>query len=179
MFSTGAGGEEDRVKAIRNIALVVAFLATLGPIAHLLELPSKLTLDGALWLSIQQNLYRGWGTLFGPVEIAALLCSLALFLWTKGDRGHRNGYLIAVVCYLSMIAYFFLFNDVVNQALNHWTAATLPHDWTRYRLKWETGHALAALFSVVAFVVLLQAYIREALMQHAGQNSNVQFVRSS
>ena len=150
------------MKALRTIALIVAFFATTAPLAHLLELPSKLTLAGPLWLSIQQNLYRGWNMVFAPLEFVALLCSLALLLLSKGDREHRSAYLIAVVCYGAMILYFFLFNDFVNQTLSSWTAATLPHDWAAYRLKWETGHVLAALFSLIAFVALLQARIREA-----------------
>jgi hypothetical protein len=150
------------MKAVRTLVLIIAFLATCAPIAHLLELPSKLTLDGPLWLSVQQNLYRGWNFLSGPVEVVALVGCLALFFFSRRESEHRTAYLIAAACYLSMILYFFLFNDWVNATLAHWTAATLPADWTKYRLKWETGHALAALFSVIAFVTLLQARIREA-----------------
>ena len=155
------------MKAVRTLVLVIAFLATCAPIAHLLELPSKLSLDGPLWLSVQQHLYRGWNFLSGPIELVALICCLGLFFLSGRDREHRNAYLIAAACYLSMILYFYLFNDWVNHALRHWTAATLPANWTAYRLKWETGHALAALFSVIAFVTLLQARIREAAAARA------------
>ena len=148
------------MKVLRTIVLVMAFLATTVPIAHLLELPTKLTLEGPLWLSIQQNLYRGWNTVFTPIEILALLGSSLLFFLSKNDR-HRSSYLIAAICYVAMILYFFLFNDLVNNTLSKWTAATLPHDWAAYRLKWETGHVLAAVFSLVAFAALLQARIRE------------------
>ena len=149
------------MKAIRTVVLIIAFLATTAPIAHLLELPSKLTLDGPLWLSVQQHLYRGWGMLYGPIEVLALVCCVALFILTRRDPEHRTAYLVAATCYISMILYFFLFNDWVNQTLSNWTAATLPANWSEYRLKWETGHALAALFSLIAFVTLLQARLRE------------------
>jgi hypothetical protein len=150
------------MKAVRTIVLIIAFLATTAPIGHLLELPFKLSLDGPLWLSVQQHLYPGWGTFYGPIEILALVSCMALFFLSRRDEEHRNAYLIAAACYLSMILYFFLFNDWVNHALIKWTAATLPRNWTEYRLKWETGYALAALFSVIAFVTLLHARIREA-----------------
>jgi hypothetical protein len=162
-----AGAEEQRVKAIRTIVLAIAFLATMAPIAHLLELPSKLSLDGPLWLSVQQHLYRGWNFLSGPIDIVAFAACVALFLLARRDHEHRNAYLIAAACYLSMILYYYLFNNWVNHALRHWTVATLPANWTDYRLKWETGHALAALFAVIAFVVLLQARIREASAREA------------
>jgi hypothetical protein len=48
-----------------------------------------------------------------------------------------------------MIVVFFVFNNPVNRAVNGWTTATLPSDWPDYRLRWETGHALAALLAVV------------------------------
>jgi hypothetical protein len=147
------------MKAIRTVALVLAFLATIAPIAHLVELPSKLSLDGPLWLSVQQHLYRGWSE--SPVAYIALACTIVLFMTARRDAEGRSAYLVAAFCYLSMILYFFLFNDWVNQTLSSWTAATLPANWMDYRLKWETGYALAAVFSVIAFVTLLQARLRE------------------
>ncbi len=150
------------MKWLRLIVLIIAFLTMIAPLAHVLEMPAKFMLDGPVWLTIQQNLYRGWGIVFGPIEGLALICSIILFTMTKGDRLDRSGYLIAAVCYAAMIGYFFLFNDFVNNALNSWTAATMPANWTEYRLKWETGHGLAALFSLVAFVALLHAHIRDA-----------------
>jgi hypothetical protein len=50
--------------------------------AHVLELPNKLALDGGLWLAVQQHLYRGWGPfLGGPAEIGALVTAAAPFLY--------------------------------------------------------------------------------------------------
>ena len=55
-----------------------------------------------------------------------------------------------------MVAVFFLFNAPVNEALNGWTAATLPNNWSNYRLQWEIGHALAGALAVIAFVALMR-----------------------
>jgi hypothetical protein len=60
-----------------------------------------------------------------------------------------------------MIAVFFLFNAPVNEALNGWTAATLPANWSTYRLRWEIGHAFAAALAVIAFVALMRQWKRE------------------
>jgi len=51
--------------ALRTANLIIAFIATTAPIAHALEMISKLTLDGPLWLGVQQHLYRGWGEILG------------------------------------------------------------------------------------------------------------------
>ncbi|HUI95006.1 MAG TPA: hypothetical protein VLX44_04570 [Xanthobacteraceae bacterium] len=39
--------------------------------------------------------------------------------------------------------------------------ADLPADWNSYRLRWETGHALAALCAVVALALLVRAWLIE------------------
>ena len=145
--------------ALRTVNLLLAFIATTAPLAHVLELPSKLTLDGPLWLAIQQHLYRGWGAAFGPVEIAVLVLT-GVLLADSWRTGTRRPYIIAVVCYAAMIAVFFIFNAPVNEALNGWTATTLPTDWDAYRLRWEVGHAIAAALSVIAFVTLLRQRVR-------------------
>jgi hypothetical protein len=145
--------------ALRTVNLFLAFIASMAPLAHVLELPSKLMLDGPLWLAIQQHLYRGWGTLFGPVEIAALFLSGVLLISNWRTRV-RSRYAVAFVCYAGMIGVFFLFNAPVNEALSVWTATTLPADWDAYRLRWEVGHALAAALSVIAFVNLLRQWVR-------------------
>jgi hypothetical protein len=59
--------------------------------------------------------------------------------------------LAAAGMYAGMIATFFVFNNPVNNTLNRWTAATLPADWPAHRLRWESGHALAALLSTSDF----------------------------
>ena len=131
--------------ALRTANLIIAFIATTAPIAHVLEMISKLTLDGPLWLGVQQHLYRGWGELFGPVQIVAFLSTLALLLLTWRDHSSRHAYLIAVVCYAVMLTDFFVFNRPVNESLLSWTPATLPPDWGNYRLRWEIGHACPIL----------------------------------
>jgi hypothetical protein len=126
--------------------------------AHVLEMISKLTLDGPLWLSIQQHLYRGWGPVFGPVEIMSLLAALALALVTRNDTSLRDIYVIATLCYAGMLASFFIFNAPVNAALGGWTATTLPTDWPDYRLHWEIGHAITAALAMTAFIAHLRAW---------------------
>ena len=60
-----------------------------------------------------------------------------------------------------MLADFFAFNRPVNEVLSSWTPATLPADWSNYRVRWEIGHALTDLFSVIAFATLIHQRIHE------------------
>ena len=148
---------------LRWANLILAILAAMPPLAHVLELPNKLALDGELWLAVQQNLYRGWGPFLGaPAEIGALATTLTLLVVRRANGGTRLLRVIAAMAYTAMLAAFFVFNAPVNEALNGWTSATLPSDWATYRLRWEAGHALAALMSVVGLVALVRARIIEA-----------------
>ena len=147
---------------IRRINIGFAVLVVLAPMAHVLELPNKLALDSALWLAVQQHLYRGWGPfLGGPTEIGALLTSIWLvhFRWRSGLVLAAT--VVATAGYVGMLVVFVLLNQPVNVAVASWTPASLPSDWTSYRAQWEAGHAVAAMLSVVSLTALAWAYVRE------------------
>ena len=137
--------------------LLLALLAVPAPLAHLLELPNNLALDGPLWLAVQQHLYRGWGPWLGaPAEIGALMTALLLIHKRRTHPRTRRLTWLAAAVYTAMLATFFLFNAPVNTAVNGWTAATLPANWEDYRLKWEAGHAIAALLSLIGLYASLR-----------------------
>jgi uncharacterized membrane protein len=147
---------------LRSANLIAAAVAVLAPMAHVLELPNKLALDGQLWVAVQQHLYRGWGPIIGgPVEFAALVTSVALLVMRRRDRRTARFTLAAAVAYGAMIVTFFVFNDPVNAALNTWTPESFPVDWQAYRTQWEMGHALAAFFSLFALAAILRAWLIE------------------
>lgn len=148
-------------KALRTANLLIAACAITAPMAHVLELPNKLALDGPLWLAVQLHLYRGWGLVFGPVEIMALLTSISLAASRRSFPAAFRLTLLAAFAYAAMLADFFALNDPVNRAVNRWTTATLPGDWPDYRIRWETGHALAAALSIIALISLICALRHE------------------
>ncbi len=132
---------------LRWLALLVAFLACLAPMAHVLEMPNKVRLDGPLWLAVQQHLYAGWGPFIGaPTELGGLIISLILLATSRGRA--RMLIDLAAAAYIGMLLSFFWLNAQVNAAVNGWTPATLPADWAGYRWRWEIGHALAAVFAL-------------------------------
>ncbi len=97
--------------------------------AHVLELPNKLALEGPLWLAVQQHLYAGWGPAVGaPTELGALGTTLALVAVDR-QAGARRLRLLAATAYAGMLAAFFALNDPVNTALSDWTAGSLPANW--------------------------------------------------
>jgi hypothetical protein len=136
--------------------LILAALTLVPAGAHLAELPNKLKLDGPSWLAAQA-LYRGWGVVLGPLEVATLFVA-AYLAWRVRHR--RPAFLlsmIAVACYGAMQVYFWALNFPVNTAVAGWTAANLPADWPAYRARWEWSHAARAVLAFVALCCLLWA----------------------
>ena len=147
---------------LRWVNLALAVLTGLAPTAHLLELPNKLSLDANLWLAVQQHLYRGWGPfLGGPTEIGALTTSLILAYVRRRSSAVLLPTLIASIGYACMIVVFVVLNSPVNAAVASWTTTTLPPNWTAYRMRWEIGHAIAFLLSLISLTALIWAYAKE------------------
>jgi hypothetical protein len=155
-------GSGRRLLALRPVNLAFAVLAALPPIAHVLEMPNKLALDAPLWLAVQQHLYRGWGPFYGgPVEIVAFATTMTLLVARRRDPAPMRLTVVAALAYVGMIVTFFALNDPVNAALNGWTPSSVPPDWQNFRLRWEIGHGLAAILSIVAIVTLVRAWFIE------------------
>jgi len=58
-----------------------------------------------------------------------------------------------------MLAAFFVVVAPVNEALAGWTPATLPPDWSSYRLRWELGHAGRAVLAFITLGCLVRAAV--------------------
>jgi len=160
-----AAMESRMVRVLRWISLLATAVPLAATAAHLLELPNKLTLDGPLWLAVQQNLYRGWGPVIGPFEIVAVLATWGLAYFTRRRQPAFALTLTAALCLIAMIAVFTLFNAPVNAAFAGWTAQTLPADWPDYRRQWELGHAISFGLALIAFCTLTRAAFVEACAQ--------------
>ncbi len=153
------------MNGLRWANLLLAAVAVIPPAAHVLELPNKLALDGPLWLEIQQSLYRGWGPYVGgPAEIGALATTAVLLSPRLSGAGTRSLMGVALAAYAAMIGVFFAFNAPVNRMVDRWTPDALPGDWADYRLRWEEGHAIAAMLAIIGLVFVIRAALREERM---------------
>jgi hypothetical protein len=144
------------LRLLRWVALLGAGVAATAAAAHVLELPNKMTLDGPLWLAVQQSLYRGWGPVLGPVEVAGAAAAWTLAWWVRERRAAFALALGAAICQTVALVAFFLVVQPVNDAFAAWTPATLPDDWRAHRLRWESGHAMRFVFLLSAFVAQLR-----------------------
>ena len=76
--------QDGRIQTTRFIALLASAVAMSGALAHLFELPHKIGLSAADYLTVQQ-IYRGWALLGIPVA-AALVSTLMLAILVRHSR---------------------------------------------------------------------------------------------
>jgi hypothetical protein len=139
------------LKFFKFLSLFLVALA-LGPaMAHLLELPNKMTLSRYEYFIVQQ-IYRGWA-LLGVVVVGALLSTLILAIMVRHNRKIFAMILMALLCIAGSLIVFFSFTYPANQVTNSWT--TLPANWLELRSQWEYSHATGAILYMFALIMLL------------------------
>lgn len=137
------------------LSLILVALALAPGMAHVLELPNKLTLPAQEYLTVQQ-IYRGWAWL-GVLLIAALGSTLATAVAAREVRRAFSLALIAFFCLAGQLAVFFTFTYPVNRVTENWIF--LPAGWEALRLRWEYSHAVSATLVLAALMALLGSMI--------------------
>lgn len=73
-----------------RMACLTGVILTLGlSFAHVLEVPGKLQFDGPQWLTVQQHLYVGFGTVGAAIEVLAIVLAWVLTLRPRKAPGRR------------------------------------------------------------------------------------------
>jgi len=135
------------------VAILASVIALGGGLAHLYELPRKMTLSREAYFTVQQ-IYTGWN-LFGIV-LAIQLVSLGLLAW----RSFREYYVfrpVMVALLLLVVAQFLFwsFTFPANVATQNWTQ--IPARWDTLRHQWEYSHAGGALCQLAGLCCLIGA----------------------
>jgi hypothetical protein len=142
-----------------NITTFVSVLLTAfvmaAAVAHLLELPIKITLNGAEYLTVQQ-IYRGWA-LLGIVIYAALASTVMLAVMVRKQRGAWCLVVTAILCMVAAQVVFWAFTYPVNRETSNWTL--LPEHWQQLRIRWEFSHAAGAVLQCSALATLVASLL--------------------
>lgn len=149
------------LKVVRFLSLLLVALTLGMTFAHVMEIPGKLRLDGATWLTVQHNLYIAFGVIGAAIEVLGIALTWTLVLMVRRRRPAVWWTLAAAICVSAGLVDWFLLVAPMNAALNAWTPETLPAGWTRYRDQWETGHAIHAAFFALGFSALVIALLAE------------------
>jgi hypothetical protein len=145
------------LKTMRFIALLFTTLALAPALAHLLELPNKISLSKDGYLMVQQ-IYRGWA-LLGFVVAGALFSNLMLAISIRKKRKAFVLTLTAFLCIVGTQVVFWTFTYPANAATDNWTI--LPVNWQQLRSQWEYSHAASAVLNFIAFITLTLSVLAE------------------
>lgn len=94
------------VRRWRLLTIMLTALS-LGPaLGHLLELPAKMTYEGALWLKVSQTLYATFGTVGAVFEVVAVVATVVLVMMVWQRRPAFGWTIVAPVCLIASHAAF-------------------------------------------------------------------------
>jgi hypothetical protein len=149
------------MRTLRFVTIMLTALSLSAAFAHLLEMPAKLTYDGALWLNLLQTLYPTFGRVSGVCEIGAVVAALVLVVGLRKRPKAFRWTLLAASCLAATHAIFWIWVAPVNAALVPLSPETLPADWARLRDQWEFAHASRAILQIVALAALVISILGE------------------
>ena len=146
----------------RFVAIMLTALSMGTGLCHLLELPAKVTLDGALWLTLLHTLYPpAFGTVGAVFEVGAVLTTVVLAFLVHQRRRAFGWTLLAALCVVAAHAAFWLWVAPVNATMAPLTPDTLPANWMGLRDQWEYTHAARAVLHIIALGALVVSLLRD------------------
>jgi hypothetical protein len=138
-------------KLVQLLAIVAAALYLVPTGAHLFELPHKMALSPAEYMTVQQ-IHAGW-ELFGIVVAIAILATLANTLLVRADR---RAFVWSLAAFLGLAAtqgVFWSFTYPINVATQFWTVS--PESFEATRRQWEYSHAASAVLTFVGLIAMV------------------------
>jgi amino acid permease len=141
------------VKTLFFLAIMLTAIAMGAGLAHLFELPNKINVSAADYLTVQRN-YDNWWIVGLSVPLA-FLSVLGLTISLRGTGTPFTLALIAFVLLVGEMVAFWGFTAPVNRATENWTM--LPSNWEELRNQWEYSHAVRAILYVLALGTLVMS----------------------
>ena len=153
-----------RLIGVRFVSLMLAALTLGMGLAHLMQLPARMSWDQYLWVG--STVQGGLNSLFGSVgAVIDILTVITLVLLTYLVREHRRPgvrlALTAALLFAIGLLLWWVLVYPVNVELAKWVNGPVPSDWTVYRSRWEWGHATISLFELLGFAALIASVLAD------------------
>lgn len=150
------------VKIWRMVTIMLTALSMGTALGHLLEMPAKITYDGALWLTLLQTLYPpAFGTIGAFFEVGAVVTAVVLAFLVRRHRPAFGWTLLGAICVVAAHAAFWVWVAPVNATMLPLTPENLPADWSGLRDQWEYTHAARAVLQMIALGALVFSVLAE------------------
>ena len=147
----------------RTLVMLLSGLTMGLTFAHVLELPQRLQYDAELWFALTRPnaLYRYFGVVGGPIEVAAVLGAIMLAVVLRHERPSGRLALAAACCHIAALAAWVSIVAPANAEMAAWRVGSIPEDWETWRIRWEAGHATGFGLLMTGFCLLLSSLLRE------------------
>jgi hypothetical protein len=149
---------------VSRTAVMVLSGLTMGlTFAHVLELPQRLQFDAELWFALTKPnaLYRYFGVVGGPIEVAAVLGAGILAVVLRHQRAAGRLALAAALFHAAALAAWATIVAPANTAIGEWDRSGIPRDWELWRIRWESGHTLGFALLTVGFCLLVLTLLHQ------------------
>jgi hypothetical protein len=128
-------------------SLLVSALSLTMTSAHVLEMPQKLSYDLALYTAVNSTLHRYFAIVGGSYQILAIVAVCTLAWRARRSRTARWTLVAAVGTTLAFVSWL-----VLVQPVN--AAVAGGASWEDLRLRWEVGHLVGFILSLLGFGAL-------------------------
>jgi hypothetical protein len=145
----------------RFVTIMLTALALAAALAHLMEMPGKMTYDAALYVKLHRTLYPTFGRTAGWAEGLALFSVLGLAWRVRKREAAFPLTLAAAACQLAAMAAFLIFVHPANLTMSGWPLDAVPPEWTRWRDQWEYAHAARAFLQTGTLAALVLSVLLE------------------
>jgi hypothetical protein len=151
------------LKTWRFITIILTALLLGTTFSHVLELPSKMSYEASLYVTLNRpgGLYQGFGTVGSVIEVTAILSAIVLSFFVRKHRLVFQWTLLGTVCLVVALVIWFVFIAPVNAEIDTWTLNSIPADWTQWRNQWEYTHATRFVIHLIGFSALLISILIE------------------
>jgi hypothetical protein len=138
------------------LAIILVALCLVPAGAHLAELPGKMALSADEYMTVQK-IYAGW-SMWGFAIFAAMAATLihTVLVWREPAV-----FWLSLASFLALAAtqaIFWLYTFPMNMLTRNWTVT--PENLDLARRQWEYSHAVNALITFAAFVLITTAVLR-------------------
>lgn len=159
------------LRIFRLLTVLLIALSMSVAMAHFMELPAKLRLEGATWLMMLQTIYPpAFGTVGAGFEIGAVLSSIALAVFVRRRGSALAWTILGALCMAAAHAAFWIWVAPVNAVMVPATADNLPANWMALRDQWEHTHAIRAILQFLALAFMLASILIETPRRYLGQD---------
>ena len=159
------------VKSWRFITILLVSLTMAMSVFHLLQLPARINVESSLWITLQA-FDLPFSPLIGIIlEVCAWIATVVLAFLVRQRRPAYRWTLIAMMAMGAAQVAWWLLIFPANQAIETWTPATMPIDWTRIRDQWEYTHVVRAVLHILSLSALVISLLVETPATDPGRRA--------